>query len=86
MAIPWICTGILKLLHLVRIIYYIISIKEDIINISTLQQRLQLEVVSAYMAGDKSTIELSAEYNVVKSTISEWIKKYGEKCQYTVLP
>ena len=35
------------------------------------------------MAGDKSTIELSAEYNVDKSTISEWVKKYGEECQYT---
>ncbi len=32
---------------------------------------------------DKSTIELSAEYNVAKSTISEWVKKYGEECQYT---
>ena len=43
----------------------------------------KLEVVRAYMAGDKSTIELSAEYNVAKSTISEWVKKYGEECQYT---
>lgn len=41
------------------------------------------EVVRAYMAGDKSTAELSAEYNVAKSTITEWAKKYGEECQYT---
>lgn len=40
------------------------------------------EVVRAYMAGNKSTVELSAEYNVAKSTISEWAKKYGEECQY----
>ncbi len=40
------------------------------------------EVVRAYMAGDKSTVELAAEYNVAKSTISEWAKKYGEECQY----
>lgn len=40
------------------------------------------EVVRAYMAGNKSTIELSAEYNVAKSTISEWAKKYGEECRY----
>ena len=41
------------------------------------------EVVRAYMAGDKSTVELSAEYNVAKSTILDWTKKYGEECQYT---
>ena len=34
------------------------------------------------MAGNKSTLELSAKYNVAKSTISEWAKKYGEECQY----
>ena len=41
------------------------------------------EVVKAYMAGDKTLGELSAEYNVGKSTISEWAKKYGEECHYT---
>lgn len=40
------------------------------------------EVVRAYMAGDKSTVELAAEYNVAKSTIREWANKYGEECQY----
>ena len=40
------------------------------------------EVVSAYMAGNKSTAELAAEYNVAKSTVTEWAKKYGEECQY----
>lgn len=39
------------------------------------------EVVRAYMAGNKLTVELSAEYNVAKSTVSEWAKKYGEECQ-----
>lgn len=43
----------------------------------------KLEVVRAYMAGDKSTVELAAEYNVAKSTITEWAKKYGEECHYT---
>ena len=43
----------------------------------------KLEVVRAYMAGDRSLAELSADYNVAKSTISEWAKKYGEECQYT---
>lgn len=40
------------------------------------------EVVRAYMAGDKSTVEIAAEYNIAKSTVSEWAKKYGEECQY----
>lgn len=40
------------------------------------------EVVKAYMAGDRSTVELAADYNVAKSTITEWAKKYGEECQY----
>ena len=43
---------------------------------------LKREVVRVYMAGNKSTVELSAKYNVAKSTISEWAKKYGEECQY----
>ena len=34
------------------------------------------------MAGDRSLVELSADYNVAKSTIREWSKKYGEECQY----
>ena len=29
------------------------------------------EVVRAYMAGDKSTVEIAAEYNIAKSTVSE---------------
>ena len=41
-----------------------------------------MEVVKAYMAGDKSTAQLAAEYNVAKSTITEWDKKYDEECQY----
>ena len=35
------------------------------------------EVVKAYMAGDRSLVQLSADYNVAKSTISDWAKKYG---------
>ena len=42
----------------------------------------KMEVVRAYMAGDKSIALIAAEYNVAKSTISEWAKKYGEECQY----
>lgn len=42
----------------------------------------KMEVVKAYMAGDKSTAQLAAEYNVSKSTITEWAKKYDEECQY----
>ena len=37
------------------------------------------QVVQDYMKGLKST----AEYNIAKSTVSEWAKKYSEECQYT---
>ena len=36
----------------------------------------KMEVVKVYMAGDKSTAKLAAEYNIAKSTITEWAKKY----------
>jgi transposase len=42
----------------------------------------KMEVVRAYMAGDRSTVELAADFNVAKSTITEWAKKYGEECRY----
>lgn len=35
------------------------------------------EVVRAYMAGNKSTVEIAAEYNIAKSTVSEWGGKYA---------
>ena len=41
------------------------------------------EVVRAYMAGNKSTIQLASEYNIAKSTISQWANDYGEECLYT---
>ncbi len=42
----------------------------------------KMEVVKDYMAGDRSISEISADYNVAKSTITDWVKKYGEECQY----
>ena len=42
----------------------------------------KFEVVKAYMAGDRSTAELSAEYNVAKSTILDWAKKYSYEWHY----
>ena len=41
------------------------------------------EVVRAYMAGDKSTSQIAAEFNIAKSTVSQWIKEYKEECLYT---
>jgi hypothetical protein len=35
------------------------------------------------MIGDKSYIQLSAEYNIAKSAISQWVNKYQEECLYT---
>ena len=40
------------------------------------------EVVRAYMAGNKSTVQIAAEYNIAKSTVSQWAKEYKEECQY----
>ena len=45
-------------------------------------EEFKKEVFKAYMAGDRSLVQLSADYNVAKSTISDWAKKYGEECQY----
>lgn len=41
------------------------------------------EVVRAYMAGDKSTSQIAAEFNIAKSTVSQWVKEYKEECLYT---
>ena len=41
------------------------------------------EVVKAYMTGDKSTIQIAADYNIAKSTVSQWVNQYKEECLYT---
>ena len=41
------------------------------------------EVVRAYMAGNKSTVQIAAEYNIAKSTVIQWVKEYSEECLYT---
>ena len=41
------------------------------------------EVVRAYMAGNKSTVQIAADYNIAKSTVSQWVKHYKEECLYT---
>ena len=41
------------------------------------------EVVKAYMAGNKSTVEIAADYNIAKSTVSQCVKQYKEECLYT---
>ena len=41
------------------------------------------EVVKAYKFGDKSISQLSIDFNIAKSTIRDWAKKYSDECQYT---
>ena len=41
------------------------------------------EVVKAYMAGNKSTVQIAADYNIAKSTVSQWVNQYREECLYT---
>ena len=45
-------------------------------------ENFKIEVVKAYMAGDCSISEIAADYNVAKSTLTGWVKKHGEECQY----
>ena len=41
------------------------------------------EVVKAYMAGDKSIVQIAADYNIAKSTVSQQVNQYKEECLYT---
>ena len=45
-------------------------------------ENFKIEVVKAYMAGDRSISEIAADYNVAKSTLTGWVKKHREECQY----
>ncbi len=38
------------------------------------------EVVKAYMAGNKSTVQIAADYHIAKSTVSQWVNQYKEEC------
>ena len=40
------------------------------------------EVVKAYMAGNKSTVQIAAEYNIAKSTVSQWVNQYNQYNAY----
>ena len=46
-------------------------------------ENFKKEVVKAYMAGNKSTVQIAAEYNIAKSTVSQWVNQYKEECLYT---
>lgn len=39
------------------------------------------EVVKAYMVGDKQTVQIAADYNIAKSTISQWANQYQVSCR-----
>ncbi len=45
-------------------------------------ETFKMEVVKAYMAGERSISEIAADYNVAKSTLTVFVKKHGEECQY----
>ncbi|SFG66298.1 Helix-turn-helix domain-containing protein [Lachnospiraceae bacterium C7] len=40
------------------------------------------EVVDAYIKSAKSYAEIAAEFNVSKTSVRDWTKKYSEECQY----
>lgn len=39
--------------------------------------------MKAYMAGNKSTVQIATEYNIANSTVSKWVNQYKEECLYT---
>ncbi len=41
------------------------------------------EVVDAYIKSAKSYAEIAAEFNISKTSVRDWTKKYSEECQYT---
>lgn len=41
------------------------------------------EVVKTYMPSNKSTVQISADYNIAKSTVSQLINQYKEGCFHT---
>ena len=41
------------------------------------------EAVRTYMAGNKSTVQIAADYNIAKSTVSQLVNQYKEECLYT---
>lgn len=40
------------------------------------------EVVDAYIKSAKSYAEIAAEFNISKTSVRDWTKKYSEECQY----
>lgn len=47
------------------------------------QEEFKKQIVQEYLKG-ASYPKLSIEYNVAKSTIMGWVKKYSEECQTTM--
>lgn len=41
------------------------------------------EVVDAYIKSAKSYAEIAAEFNISKTSVRDWTKKYSEECLYT---
>ena len=48
--------------------------KEGPIMVTRYNEDFKLEVVKAYMAGERSMSKLSADYNIAKSTLTGWGK------------
>lgn len=42
------------------------------------------EVIKTYMVGNKSTVEIAADYNITRDPISQWVKKHKEEFVYTI--
>lgn len=56
---------------------------EDITMSIRYSEDFKKEVIKAYMAGNKSTVQIAADYNIAKNTVSRWVNQYKEECLYT---
>lgn len=46
-------------------------------------EEFKKEVVKSYMSGNKSTVQIAADYNIAKSTVNQWVNQYQKECLYT---
>ena len=54
------------------------NLKEDVTMSVRYSEGFKQEVVTAYMAGDRSIPQLAVEFNVAKSSVSKWVNEYKE--------
>lgn len=49
-------------------------------------EEFKKDVVKAYMDGDRPIVQIAADYNVAKSTVSEWVKNTEKNANIRKIP